>query len=249
MIINSLFEALKKKKNTIVCDWDNTIQETEYFLLKTVFEISEKTKQTYLETYQNFLTKPMDRFLEEDSLYAYRTLLLEEKGAKEYERKLTSSFEQNKTFYTQAPVFKLAQELLELLKKKRIKKLIFLTHTPSSFISPERRKIQKLLDLGFSKFKKKISFVHLPYHKSKGAWIHDCVPSMDFFIDDNLWVLEDFVKQNYCKGKSLICPIQNLNRSAPERLNKKELLFSGINIYFITSKINRCSSEGRANDC
>lgn len=220
-----------KKKRIIICDWDNTLQETEYYLFKyfdIIFSNKKKNKiiDQKIKKYKTYL---QEEFLSTEQTYIWQ-MVRKNKNILWLEKEIMRSFMSDALFYFNSEFFSILNDLLYLLANKKIDLLVFLSHTPRTGNVPEKRKFEQC-EKKFSSFSDKIMFGHIPYNKSKGKWINTHFPDYFLMIDDSASVLTDIVLNTYCKNKFFLVPVQKLNKKFVKRLlNCPQIKYSGLNI-------------------
>lgn len=210
MIVNESLDAIMKRGEIIVCDWDNVIQFIDKAWLVGVYQQKEVFEKYFdiskIENHgtSSFITSVLGR----KEYYLDKWLQREEVTVpKEITDEFLKIYLEDPLFYEKCNYLIMAESLLNLSTQKFCEKIIFLSHSITDD-GTDWRKERKFNEV----FKdKKFQLNIIPHDMPKHEWIKEYCPFYTTFIDDRFDIIKDVVLHTESDKKTYIVPYLGYN--------------------------------------
>lgn len=240
---NKEVKDLINRDETIICDWDNVIQNIDVPWLVSAYENKDMFKN-YFDYEDRLNVKQKDylfKVLGREEYYLDKWLKKEDvELTKEIREKFLDLYISDKDFYKKCKFTQFAEVLSVMAEQKFCREIMFLSHSPSPMGGIDKRKEEI-----FMHYKKeyrldknsKVNLTIIDSSINKHDWVKKNMPEYTTAVDDRFDIINGYI-QNTDPSKKIYLlprlgynsPIDKFVTSPEERL--KHFGF-GINIQYI----------------
>lgn len=236
-------DEMISRNEIIVCDWDGVIQNIDIVWALLISQNNERFSD-YFDAEKLFRQSAdipyIKQIVDRDEYYLNKWML---KEGKELPQDVFNDFldlyVNNDKFYEYCPYTPLAEGLAILVNQKFCSKVIFLSHSVSSF----ENGYDKRKDVAFEEYKTKylvssdkMELHMIPETMSKHEWIKQNCPEYTCFIDDRFDIIEGVIDNTDSDLKTYLMPVYGYNKKCIEgnkeffqKVNSKKSRFALIN--------------------
>lgn len=216
------------RKEVIICDWDNVIQNIDIPWLVGVYQKRDLFKDYFDEdkmdvTQKDYLFKVLGR----KDYYLDQWLLKDKEKPlpPHLKEEFMNIYLKDEDFYNKCRFTELSNTLAALVEQSFCKELIFLSHAPKEMNGVDKRKeeIFKLYcEQQNLEENTKVRLVIIDEGTKKHDWVKENCPHFTTAIDDRIDIIKGYISETNISKGIFILPRLGYNAPIDDHMNNQE---------------------------
>lgn len=219
---------MQTRKEVVICDWDNVIQNIDIPWLVGVYQKRDLFKDYFDEekmdiTQKNYLFKVLGR----KDYYLDQWLLKDKEKPlpPHLKEEFMNIYLKDEDFYNKCKFTEFSNTLAIMLEQDFCSEIIFLSHAPAAMNGVDKRK-----EAIFEEYKKinhlednsKVRLVIIDENTKKHDWVKENCPNFTCAVDDRIDIIKGYIAETNIDKGIFILPRLGYNSPIDDHLTNQE---------------------------